>query len=272
MSQAHVLSTTSFDLRTTLLSGQVFRYTEIDDAFLLRIRDRIIRLRQAGNRLEFHGCDPEFLRHFFHLDLDLAAVQAALGREPRLRGAVQAFPGLRVMRQDPWECLVSFILSAFSNIPRIRKNIEAICRLYGRPITLDGHKSFSFPRPGTLRDEGELRRAGTGYRARHLVALNGLTPSLGLERLRSLPYEEAKGSLMELPGVGEKVADCVLLFSLGFTQAFPVDVWIKRVMQEYYFKGRTVPDRAIRQHAADHFGPYAGYAQQYLFHYARTKK
>lgn len=265
------ISAPDFDLRTTLRSGQVFRFDERGDCFYLRVGDKIIRLRQEGERLEFLGCSGSFLRKLFQLDEDLEAVQKALSGDAVLRVAIETYPGLRLMRQEPWECLVSFICSQASNIPRIKRNIEGLCRLYGHPIHLDGFSSYSFPEPGTLRDEQAMRGVGVGFRAKYLVAVNDAAARLDLDSLRHKSYGEAKASLTELSGVGEKVADCVLLFSLGFSQAFPVDVWIKRAMEEYYFRGRKTPLRDIRQFAADHFGPNAGYAQQYLFHYARMR-
>lgn len=262
-----------FDLRATLNSGQVFRFDEQGGYFFLRVRDRVIRLRQEGPRLEYSGCDEAFLRDFFQLEVDLEAIEKELSLDPFVRKAMRSFPGLRVMRQDPWECLVCFICSSASNIPRIRRNIEGLCRLYGHPISLNGYQSFSFPEPGAPLEEEAMRRAGLGFRARYLAALTaGCHRGLDLSGLRRHPYEQAQAALMQLPGVGEKIADCVLLFSLGFSQAFPVDTWIKRVMQQNYFRGRKVSNPFIRQRAWEKFGLNAGYAQQYLFHYARMQR
>tara|TARA_B100001013_G_scaffold150982_1_gene89678 strand:- start:251 stop:1081 length:831 start_codon:yes stop_codon:yes gene_type:complete len=272
MPSARNITVNDFDLSSTIHSGQVFRFDELNGAFFLRFRDRIVRLKQNGSQLEYEGCTARFIRDRFDLDRDLRPMRAALSRDPHLEEAIKLYPGLRIMKQDPWECLVSFICSAASNIPRIKKNIDGLCRLYGHPISLNGFQSYSFPEPGTLVGEQKMRDAGLGYRARYLAALNDAIDESELDSLHRLPYQEAKAKLVELPGIGEKIADCVLLFSLGFTEAFPVDVWIKRVMQEYYFSGNSVPDREIRQLAAERFGRHPGYAQQYLYHYVRMRK
>ena len=261
-----------FDLEATIESGQAFRFDRRDGYYYLRAKERIVRLRQSGDRLEYLGCPQAFVRFLFQLDHDLREVEEALSGDQILRKACRAFRGLRLMRQDPWECLVSFICSQASNIPRIKQNIDALCRLYGHPIELDGFRAYSFPDPGSLGDETEMRRAGLGFRAKYLAQINAEARSLDMDGLGKLSYEEAKASLVELSGVGEKIADCVLLFGYGHPQAFPVGVWIRRVVQDWYFGGRRLSDREIRHFAADRFGQYAGYAQQYLFHYARTRK
>jgi len=261
-----------FDLEATIESGQAFRFDRRGGYYYLRTRERIVRLRQFGDRLEYLGCPESFIRFLFQLDYDLQGAEEELSRDPILRKACREFPGLRLMRQDPWECLVSFTCSQASNIPRIKKNIDALCRLYGHPIELDELRTCSFPDPGSLEDETEMRRAGLGFRAKYLAQINVEASDLDIDGLGRMGYEEAKASLVELSGVGEKIADCVLLFGCGYPQAFPVDVWIRRVVQDWYFGGRRLSDREIRQFAADRFGQYAGYAQQYLFHYARTRK
>jgi N-glycosylase/DNA lyase len=261
----------TFDLRETLYSGQIFRFEEVDDGFWVRVGSSILRIEQHGDTLRYGGCDRAFVRKYLALDEDLASLPRAIENDEILRPALHEFPGLRVLRQEPWECLVSFICSSASNIPRIKRKIDALCRLFGFPIEFGGYQSRSFPRAGELTDEAAMRREGLGYRARFLAELNEVAPSLDLESLRNASYDDAKSALVELPGVGEKIADCVLLFSLDFSEAFPVDVWIKRAVQDWYFGGRKIPDRDIRQFASDRWGEHAGYAQQYIYHYARMR-
>ena len=261
----------TFDLRETLYSGQIFRFEEVDDGFWVRVGSSILRIEQHGDTLRYGGCDRAFVRKYLALDEDLASLHRAIENDEILRPALHEFPGLRVLRQEPWECLVSFICSSASNIPRIKRKIDALCRLFGFPIEFGGYQSRSFPRAGELTDEAAMRREGLGYRARFLAELNEVAPSLDLESLRNASYDDAKSALVELPGVGEKIADCVLLFSLDFSEAFPVDVWIKRAVQDWYFGGRKIPDRDIRQFASDRWGEHAGYAQQYIYHYARMR-
>ena len=262
---------TAFELKATILSGQVFRFDEAGDTFFLRAGDKVIRISQKDDKLFYEGCDRRFLRDYLQLDIDLESIHQELSKDKALRTAIREFPGLRVIRQDPWECLASFICSMVSNIPRIRKNIESLCQLYGRHIQLNGFESHSFPEPGALKSEQKMRDAGVGFRAKYLTAMNQKMNRENLLALMESSYEEARDALTEMPGVGAKVADCVLLFSLDFSEAFPVDVWIKRIVQNEYFQGRTVKDDDIRAFAADRFGPNAGYAQQYLFHYARMR-
>jgi len=261
----------TFDLKETLYSGQVFRFEELDGGFWVRVGNRVLRIEQHGDMLRYGGCDRQFIRRFLALDEEFESVHRAIEDDEVLRPALHAFPGLRLLRQEPWECLVSFICSSASNIPRIKKKIDALCRLFGSPIEFGGYRSLSFPKAGELTDEAAMRKEGLGYRARFLAGLNEVSQSLDLESLRSATYEDAKNTLVELPGVGEKIADCVLLFSLDFSEAFPVDVWIKRAVQDWYFGGRKTPDRDIRQFASDRWGEHAGYAQQYIYHYARMR-
>ena len=193
-----------------------------------------------------------------------------------MRAAVRAFHGLRLLRQDPWECLASFILSSTKQIVQIRQIIGLLCERYGRPLAVpDGHSpAFSFPSAACVAQvsEAELRACKTGFRAPYLLAAARAVAGgqLDLSRLSGMPVEGAREELMELPGVGRKIADCVLLFAYGFPSAFPVDVWVMRALRELYFPRRQVGLPQLHHFTATHFGPHAGLAQQYLFHYVRT--
>jgi N-glycosylase/DNA lyase len=185
------------------------------------------------------------------------------------------FPGLRLLRQDPWECLASFILSAHCHIPRIQRNVEALAKEAGTPIQAWGRTVYSFPSREHVAALGEahLRGLGLGFRAKNLAATARLLVDrvVDLESLRSKPYEEARESLLSLPGVGPKIADCVLAFSLDHTQAFPVDRWVLRGLQRLYLgEGRIAEEKAAKW-ARDRFGVHAAYAQQLLFHLERTQ-
>ncbi|MGE5587000.1 MAG: DNA-3-methyladenine glycosylase family protein [Clostridia bacterium] len=280
-----------FDLKETLESGQAFRWNAEDDAFVGVVRGRVLRATQRGDSLVLVGpADEEDIRltvEYFSLDIDHASIERRLCEmDPVLECAVRSFTGLRVLRQEPWECLVSFILSARNAIPLIRRTVERIACAYGDPIVRDegvrqdGNGSrktvyYSFPTPGRLAsaDVLDLVKCGAGFRSRYVKAAAEKVASgdIDLEGLRGLGYEAAKERLMSLVGVGEKVADCVLLFSLGFQQAFPIDVWMTRVMRYCYFGGSRVSTATIAHFARERFGDLAGYAQQYLFHYARRK-
>jgi N-glycosylase/DNA lyase len=259
-----------FDLRHTLESGQFFRWTREGEAYTVVRGLRLFRVAQKGRVLESTGADGWFLTDFFGLEQDLDAIERALRRDRRLWPALDFAPGLRILHQDPWECAAAFILSIASNIPRITRNVADLARTFGAPLRLGGLEAHAFPRPGQIEDEGALRRLRLGFRARYLVQAERLARAGLLEEIARLPYEEAKDALMVIPGVGEKVADCILLFAYGRLNAFPVDTWIRRVMRERFFAGRRVPDRAIRAFASERWGDLAGYAQQVLYHWSRS--
>jgi N-glycosylase/DNA lyase len=260
----------AFSLRHTLESGQFFRYSPGGDGRVtVHSGRRLFRIEQAGETLFAEGVSAAFLRSFFSLDHDLGSIETVLRRDPRLGPALEAFPGLRILRQDPWECTVAFILSIASNIPRITGNIADLARVYGTTSVLDATESPDFPRPHELGNERDLRKLRLGFRAKYLVQAARLARSGLLEEVALLPYEEARESLMVVPGVAEKVADCILLFAFGHLNAFPVDTWIRKVMVRLFFGGRRTPDRAIRTFAQERWGDLAGYAQQYLYHWSR---
>jgi N-glycosylase/DNA lyase len=264
-----ILECPRFDLGTTLESGQFFRWTREGEAFTILRGLRLFRARQRENELEVQGADRWFAREFFSLDHDLGAVERALRRDRALWPALDACPGLRLLRQDPWECAAAFILSAASNIPRIARTVEAIAQAAGRRVTLGERSGWAFPRPAAMPDEAALRRLGAGFRAPYLERAARLAAGGLLEEIPALGTDDARETLQVLPGVGVKVADCVLLFAYGRLGVFPVDTWIRKVMIRLYFRGRRVPDRAIRAFAQERWGDHAGYAQQYLYHWSR---
>ena len=261
------IETTCFDLDLTLASGQVFRCRKEGGSWTVCSRDRLIRLRQDGPRLEFSGAGEAFVRRFLGLDDDTADALERLERIPRLRPAIRACRGLRIVRHDPWECLVSFICSTRSNIPKIARSLDLLARRFGRPIS-GGGGVCAFPEPGSLDDLDLLRSTGVGYRAEYLFETNRLCTEERLAAIGRLPYEQAREALKEFPGVGDKVADCVCLFAFGFREAFPVDVWVRRAMLALYPRSGT-RESEIRRAALRLFGPDAGYAGQYLFHHRR---
>jgi len=258
-----------FSLRHSLECGQYFRWTEQDGVYTVIRGQRLLRARQEGELLRYEGSDLWFLKEFLALDQDYEPIEKALRRDRRLWEALDAYPGLRILRQDPWECTAAFITSIASNIPRITGNVNDMARTYGVPLRMGESQDHAFPRPDRLEDEAALRRMKLGFRAAYLVQAARLARSGILEEIASLSYDEAKETLMVIPGVAEKVADCVLLFAYGRLNAFPVDTWIRKVMISMFFKGRTVPDRAIRDFASERWGDLAGVAQQYLYHWSR---
>ena len=223
------------------------------------------------------GYLDQMLRSYFRLDDDLEAIYRDITRDSRVAAMVDRYRGLRLLRLEPWECLISFVCSANSNLPRIHANVEALSKQLGRPVALDGQVRYTFPTPEQLAGAGEstLRALGLGFRAPFVasVATTVAAGDLDLESLRHTPYPVAKARLMELRGVGPKIADCVLLHSLDKLEAFPIDVWVRRALLEWYFQGRKPPpDRVMLEWAQEYFGPYAGYAQLYLFHGQRQSR
>ncbi len=263
------LTAPRFSLKHCLESGQFFRWTEKDGVYTVVRGHRLIRARQDGDTLRYDGSDLWFLKEFLGLDRDYDAIESALRRDRRLWEALDEYPGLRILRQDPWECTAAFITSIASNIPRITGNLADLAQAFGAPLRLGETSAFAFPRPDEVEDEHALRTMKFGFRAHYLVQAARLARSGILEEIAALSYEDAKETLMVIPGVAEKVADCVLLFAYGRLNAFPVDTWIRKVMIRMFFKGQRVPDRAIRAFASERWGDLAGVAQQYLYHWSR---
>ncbi len=258
-----------FSLVHTLDSGQFFRYFLHDSWYYIVSREKVFRVRQEGNKLFFEGASGRFVRHFFGLDGNFLEIMHQLSKDPALRVAIKKYPGLRLIRQDPWECTVGFLCSQFSNIKKIRKNMECIAEKFGKEVVFKGKKFYTFPSPGSLDDAALLKKCAVGFRAKYIAGVNSQVDDAWFVRLRKLTYKQAKEKLMELPGIGGKVADCICLFSLGFTESFPVDVWMERVIKEQYVGAEKVKLKDLADFGRQRWGKMAGYAQQYLYHWRR---
>lgn len=259
-----------FSLKTTLDSGQLFRYWPHEDGYLIGQRKTLFFVRQKGDLLEFEGCDKGYLRVFLGLDDPIEDIMKGLKDHRHVTRAARAHPGIRLIKQDPWECLIGFICSSASNIPKIKRNMEGMANTFGEPLSRRGTQKNSFPDPGEIDDIEKIKAAGTGFRARFIYSANEMIADDRLARLKNISYEDAKAELIKIPGVGSKIADCVLLFSLGFKQPFPVDVWMQRAMNELYPQTKKMSKEEIEEHGRDIFGPNAGYAQQYIYHWRRN--
>jgi N-glycosylase/DNA lyase len=273
---------TDYDLDATLTSGQAFRWEREDQAWQGVVAGRWVRLREDLNSIKAETAQPttdwDWLTDYLQLNLTLEEILLTFPQDEPMDAAVRACRGLRLLRQEPWECLASFILSSTKQIVQIRQIVALLCERYGDPLPVAlGHgPAFSFPCPDRLASlsETDLRACKMGFRAPYLLETSGMVAGgdLDLAQLQRLPVEAARAELLKLPGVGRKVADCVLLFAYGFQSAFPVDVWVTKALRSLYFSRlRRVTPEKLHQFAATHFGPNAGYAQQYLFHYMRTK-
>jgi len=261
-----------FNLSHTLDSGQFFCYMFEDGWYWLVTRGKAFRVQQDGSNLRFEGASARFVRHFFGLDEDYARIKRELSKDPALATAIRKYPGLRILKQDPWECTIGFLCSQFSNIKKIKLNMECIAQRFGRKVVFKGRKFYTFPKPGEINDLAKLKKCAVGFRAKYIIGVNKQVSDAWFAKLRKLSYEKAKEKLVELPGIGEKVADCILLFSLGFTESFPVDVWMERVVREMYLNGKKIQLRKMGAWGRDKWGKLAGYAQQYLYHWRRLHK
>lgn len=259
-----------FSLRPTLECGQFFRFTKHLDTYLVQSSDRIFSLRQRGEFLFYEGVEEPFLVRFFRLDEDLNSIYNEIDRDPVIHQAIKKYQGMRLIRQDPWECLISFLCSSAKAIPHIRSMIELLCKSSGRRIFWGNHIGYGFPDPHCIENPLQLEPVRAGFRTNYLVRASRCTDRSQLLSLKSLSYREAKERLISLSGVGKKVADCTLLYSLDFLEAFPMDTWIKKGLQKVYFKGKKTGGKAMEEFVSNHFGPYAGYAQLYLFHFWRS--
>lgn len=271
-----------YDLAATLSSGQAFRWRLLDGGWEGIVGERWVRLTQHPDGIAAHTAVPvmdwTWLRDYLQVDVDLDAVLLSFPDDEPMRAAALACRGLRLLRQEPWECLASFILSSTKQIVQIQQIIALLCERFGKPLVVPpGHApAFAFPTAERLAAcaETDLRGCKMGFRAPNLLATAKLIAAgeLNLESLRTRTTAEARAALINLPGVGRKIADCVLLFAYGFQDAFPVDVWVLKALKQLYFAKRRPTQRKLREFVDTHFGANAGYAQQYLFHYMRTKK
>jgi N-glycosylase/DNA lyase len=265
----------------TLTSGQAFRWREQEKSWIGVVQRQWVRLRSLAEGIRAETVGPredwDWLEHYLQVNVDLQAVVDTFPADEPMRAARTACHGLRLLRQDPWECLASFILSSTKQILQIQQIVGLLCRSYGEEIAVPGghDPAWAFPTAERLASvsETDLRACKMGFRAPFLLAAARRVTggALDLPALAGLPVEGARAELLALPGVGPKICNCVLLFAYGRQEAFPVDVWVMKALRQLYFPRRKRTLRQLQQFAATHFGPNAGYAQQYLFHYARSQ-
>jgi N-glycosylase/DNA lyase len=268
-----------FDLAATLESGQVFHWHRKGERFFGLVGHELLALEPQGmDTLHVVAGTVDLATNYLGLDHDLDAIRATLpGDDEHLSAALTHAPGLRLIRQPTWECLATFITSSMKQVAHIRQISLKLRRRFGEPVAaFEGEELYAYPEPGSLARAGEaaLRECGLGYRAKflHQTAAQIAEGKFDIDAVRTLDDEAAEAKLCEFPGVGPKIAQCTLLFGYGRLGMFPVDVWIERVLRQLYFaKARRPPKTArLKAFIREHFGPYRGYAQQWLFHHART--
>ena len=288
--------TQPFNLEISLTMGQAFRWRCLGDGWfsgvigenLIHIGqpdgvDGPVTYRIGGPNGERPATDTDdaMLRRYFREDDDVAAIYASIARDPKLDTIMQEFPGLRLLRQDPWECLVSYLCTANTKVPGTAKKVEAVAKSLGQSLSLPEETRYAFPAPEQVAAAGEgyLRELGVGkpsiyiVKAANAILFSGFAP----DSLATVEYPDAKEVLTDYPGIGDKIADCICLFSLDQLEAFPIDIWVWRAITEAYpewgFPEKTKPSEKQRREASDQarhvFGEYAGYANQYLFYWRR---
>jgi N-glycosylase/DNA lyase len=268
------IAATDFDLARTLDSGQVFHWEKCGNGYAGTIGANGVFVEQRRKRLFFSGGTRQIMTNYFALDHPLAEICRSFPDDPAMSAARDFCQGLRIIRQPRWECLATFITSSMKQVAHIRQISRTLRTRYGKRQAVLDCEVHSFPPPDRIAKltERDLRECALGYRAKNLLATARLVAAgdADLDHWSELSDELLRARLCELPGVGAKVANCVMLFAYERLRAFPIDVWIERVLKQKYFPGkRNVTATQLRAFCETYFGEHGGYAQQYLFHHAR---
>lgn len=280
-----------FNLNVTLCCGQVFRWVKKNEWWYGVIRDTAFKIKQLDDELHFENVDAGVVKDYFGLNDDLVRILSEINKDGHINKAIHKLAGLRILHQDLWECLISYICATYKNIPAIKHMLLNLCRKMGEEILLEDERFYTFPTPSKLAKASmkDLTDCGLGYRARYVAETAKMVHEhvINIDELQTMTYDKARKELLKLSGVGLKVADCVLLFSLQKLEAFPIDVWMRRVLIRNYsncfskeFVKRISTEKSfsnseynkLNAFGREYFGKYAGYAQEYLFHYERTEK
>ena len=255
----------------TINSGQVFLWKKIDSKWYGVDGKKILILK---DKLDVKSKD---IHNFFRFDDDFQGIKKQLSKDKVMKKAINNFPGMRILRQDPFQCYISFIVSSNSNIPNIQTRLQKLSQKFGEKKIVDKNEFFLFPKPEKLANASinEIAKCGLGYRTKYVkkaaIAVN--KGMIDFPSLKKQDYQEARDSLCQVFGIGKKVADCILLFSLDKLEAVPLDRWVLRILQKYYSKEFQISTKTITEKTydelhnkiVDHFGKYAGYGQQFLF-------
>ena len=259
----------TFDIKSILDSGQMFRYRIENGCYIVQSGDKVAKISYIDpQKVVLSSKNLNYFVNFFDFNTNYDIILSELERFKFMAPALKYSCGVRILKQQALETLICFIISANNNISRIKKSVNYICNHFGKKLD---DENFAFPTLDELSKitEKDFVLAGTGYRAPYLVkTIKSLKNGFDLERLKTIPTEEAKKELLSLPGVGPKVADCVLLFGLGHKKVFPVDTWIAKVYNDYFDKNEKNRQK-MREKLVETFEDLAGIAQQYLFYYKR---
>ena len=261
------------DLENTINSGQVFLWKKIQKNWYGINGQDVLRISNLGDIKSATNQKSDFFRKKDPLEKILKEIS----RDDVTKLAAKKYLGLRLVRQDPFQCFISFIVSSNSNIQKIKSSLENICKNFGEKISFENKDFHLFPEPKILATASiqEIKNCGTGYRSKFITSASDMVYSgkINFEYLKKCEYFKAKEELSKVPGIGNKVADCILLFSLNKLEAFPLDRWMIRILEKYYpdifeLSTRTITNRQyemLHEKIVNYFGPYAGYAQQFLF-------
>lgn len=269
-----------FNLTHTFECGQCFRWNkQLDGSYMGVAKGRVINVSFCNGKLQIYNSNVEDFKniwyHYFDLGTDYSDIKTNIINDETMKKAVEFGWGIRILNQDLWETLISFIISANNRIPRIKKTVDKIAELYGKRIYISGNRYYTFPEAKDIANSTleNLETCKAGFRCKYIYSTSKIISDekINLKSITSMDTDDARDYLMKLPGVGPKVADCVLLYSGIKKDVFPTDIWVKRVMEELYFKKKTSL-KDIQKLARYEFGCLAGFAQQYLFYYARENK
>ena len=263
----------TINVENSINSGQVFLWKKNKEFWYGVNGNDVLKVDENGNTNSYQNYNVDFFRKNDNLD----KIIKSISKDKTVKIAVKKFQGLRILRQDPFQCLISFIVSSNSNIPKIKSNLENISKKFGKKIKFQNQEFFLFPNPKKLAkiSINEITSCGVGYRAKFIKEAAKIIDKkeIDFDYLKKCDYQDAKENICQIPGVGNKVADCVLLFSLDKLEAVPLDRWIIRILGKYYakkfeMKTKTITEKQydiLHKKIVDHFGPFAGYSQQFLF-------
>lgn len=260
--------------------GQAFRWKKLDEeAYRFIFRDMVLEARAIDDNIEIVGnfSDKNEILNYFDLNTDYDAIKKTLlANDEVIRKAIDFGSGMRILKQDPFEAYISFIISANNQIKNIKNTIKKLSQMYGEKLNnpFDEEEYYAFPSPAALssaKPEDIKEYARAGFRSERIVIASKMVQEgiINFEELKERSVDDIRKTLLEVPGIGEKVFQCILLFGLGRTDSFPVDVWVKRVMEELYYGGEERNKKHIQEDGMKRFGNLSGYAQQYLFYYMR---
>ena len=263
----------TINVEDSINSGQVFLWKKNGEYWDGVNGQDVLRINKNGEITSYHNLEIDFFRKKDNLDLILKSIS----KDKTVQKAVKKYQGLRILKQDPFQCLISFIISSNSNIQKIKSSLEKMSKKFGTKIEFQNNEFFLFPKPKNLAKASisEITECGVGYRARFIkdAAKMVFLNKINFDYLEKCDYQDAKNNICLVPGIGSKVADCILLFSLNKLEAFPLDRWMIRILEKYYaekfhVKTKTITEKQytiLHEKIVNYFGPYAGYSQQFLF-------